>query len=245
MSPDWTTTSGARPFTLRAAANEVGGVLYIKAVQGQKTGYTALQNDPDASPAFNGNEDVRNLFFDEMPLTLYSLTAMREPLAINANSDFQSQTTDLGLRILESGETKLEFTGLNTFGYRVYLIDREKNVEIDLQQTPEYTFTVVKPADVESIEINDRFTLRMDADPDGIQPVASSSLRVSSRNGYIHVQSMGEAISSLQLYNMAGALIYSDNTRATEFRIPAPRQQVYIVRALIGDTVKTEKVIVE
>ncbi|MDR0844449.1 MAG: right-handed parallel beta-helix repeat-containing protein [Tannerella sp.] len=244
MSPNWTTTSGARPFTLRAGTDEVGGVLYIKAVQGQKTSSTALQNDPNASPAFNGNEDVRNLFFDEMPLTLYSLTAMREPLAINASGDFQSQQTDLGLRILESGETKLEFSGLNTFGHLVYLIDKEKNLVIDLQQTPEYTFTVTKPADVAAIELNDRFTLRMDIDPTANQPVASSSLLATSLNGELYVRATSGSIRSLEVYHVNGALIYSTQTESELFRVPVERGQVYVVKARIGETYEVRKVLV-
>jgi hypothetical protein len=85
----------------------------------------------------------------------------------------------------------------------------------------------------------------MEADPTDSEPVESSSLLVNSVKGVINVRTTSGFISSLQIYNVSGALIYSDNTLSTEYRIPVPGQKVYIVRALIGGAVNTAKVIVE
>ncbi|MDR3269162.1 MAG: DUF11 domain-containing protein [Tannerella sp.] len=246
MSPNWTTTNGGSSFVLRAAEVEIG-VLQIKATQENKTSYTVLQYDPNASPTYNDNEDVPNLFYAEIPLTLYSLTPGQYPLAINANGDFQSQHTDLGLRITNAGEIKLEFSGLSTFGHDVYLIDKEKNQEeINLQQTPEYTFMANKPANVNVIEINDRFSLRMDYTGNLSNRVANKpALQLSGNDGYIQVRSVAGIIKHLQIYNMAGMLIYSDDTASEEFRIPAERSQTYIVKAFVGNADIVEKVIVK
>jgi hypothetical protein len=249
MSPNWTTTQSSvpQPFYLRSASVEAEkGVLHIQAVQGNKTGYTALQYDPAASPAFNGDEDVRTLFYDEIPLTLYSLTARQEPLAINASGDFHSTTTDLGLRIMETGEIRLAFTGLETFGHNVYLIDREKNnAEINLQQTPEYTFVAVKPSNVRAVELNDRFTLRMDYTGVGNLTVdEESALLVSGNDGYIHVRSTSGVIRHLWVFNLVGKTLYNDQTVSNEFKIPVERAQMYIVKALIGNRYVVKKVVV-
>jgi hypothetical protein len=249
MSPNWTTTQGPQPFYLRSAPAEVEkGVLRIQAVQGDKTSQTALQYDPAASPAFDGDEDVRTLFYDEIPLTLYSLTAREEPLAINASGDFHSATTGLGLRMTGNGEMKFVFTGLETFGHNVYLIDKEKNnLEINLQLTPEYTFTVTKPSNGKAIELNDRFTLRMDytgIGTDNRMVADAPALLVSGNDGYIHARPASGLIHHLLVYNLMGKLIYNDPTTSSEVKIPVERSQMYIVKALIGSRYVVEKVVV-
>ncbi|MDR3260828.1 MAG: right-handed parallel beta-helix repeat-containing protein, partial [Tannerella sp.] len=90
MSPNWTTTSApASSYMLRAApVVSDANTLRIKASQGNKTSYAILVYDPNASPDL-GQEDMPVLIYDEIPLTLYSYTALREPLAIHASSDFR------------------------------------------------------------------------------------------------------------------------------------------------------------
>jgi uncharacterized repeat protein (TIGR01451 family) len=244
MSPDWTTTALPGAYVLRSTSVETG-VLRIKAVQGDKTGYTVLQYDRNTSPAYVGNEDVQALFYDEIPLTLYSLTAQKEPLAISSSGDY-SQNTDLGLRMMETGEIKLEFSGLSTFGHNVYLLDKEKGMEINLQQTPEYTFTATNPANVKSVEVNDRFTLRMEYTGQYNSEITTNPvLLLSGWDGRIHVRPVSGVISHLLIYNMAGMLIYDDHTVSDEFSIPVERSQTYIVKALTGNKYCTGKVIVK
>jgi hypothetical protein len=235
MSPNWTTTSPSKSYILRAApaAASDANTLRVKASQGNKTSYAILVYDLNASPAL-GKEDMPALIYDEIPLTLYSYTALREPLAIHASGDFQSKV-DLGLRVRDAGETKLVFTGLSGFGHDVYLIDKEKNnLEIDLQQQPEYTFVVTKSASG-VVELNSRFSLRMEYTGNGLTdnqaPVSSSELIVTALDGAIHVRSTSGRIRDLQVYNMGGGLIYDSRTEAESFRIPVARGEVYIVKA--------------
>jgi hypothetical protein len=235
MSPNWTTTTSPTSYTLRAApvSESDANTLRIKASQGNKTSYVILVYDQNASPA-KGPEDMPVLFYDEIPLTLYSLTSLSEPLAIHASSEFQPQV-DLGLRVREAGETKLEFTGLSGFGHDVYLIDKEKNnLEIDLQQQPEYTFVVNKPLKG-ILELNKRFSLRMEYTGNGLTgnrpPVSSSGLTVTGQAGEIHVHTATGRIRDVQVYHMGGGLIYDSRTEAPFFRIPAERGAVYIVKA--------------
>jgi hypothetical protein len=239
MSPNWTTANSSHPYILRAATvEEESGILHIKAVQGNNTGYALLQYDPDASPAYDGDEDIRSLFYEEIPLTLYSLTARKEPLAIHASNDFRLHNTDLGLRIMYAGETKLLFSGLENFGHDVYLIDKEKNREINLQETPEYTFTATKPAGVKAVELNDRFTLRTDYTGKGLtdtQPVAAETLMVSATDGTICVHSTAGLIRSVRIYNIGGVMVYGSHAASERFLVPVERGQVYLVKAQVGN----------
>jgi hypothetical protein len=134
-----------------------------------------------------------------------------------------------------------------TFGHNVYLIDHALNdKETDLQKTPAYTFTVTKKAGEKAIELNDRFSLRTAWTGIGVsnEEPGLSGFNVSSRDGYIYVQTPSPA-ASLQVYNATGALVYGSVTRSDYFRIPADGQQAYIVKAKIGEEYLTQKVFVK
>jgi hypothetical protein len=241
------TTTGKNPYSLRSEQVQSGGVLHIKASQGSSTGFAALVYEPEASPA-KEDKDMPVLVYDEIPLTVYTLTRQSEALAINASNDFEWQDTDLGLRLKDAGETKLEFINLQTFGHNVFLIDKLQNKTINLQESPEYTFTVAKTG-ANAIELNDRFSLRTKYTGQGIttgnETIASSALRLSSDAGYLHIQSTKEPVGSLQIYNTTGALVYSGNTPSTHFSIPVAGGQMYIVKAHLGKEILTEKFVVK
>jgi len=244
MSPNWTTTLPSTPYLLRVAPESDPNTLRIKVTQGSKTSYAILVYDPNTSPAL-GPEDMPVLIYDDIPLTLYSYTALREPLAIHTSNDFRSDV-NLGLRIRDAGEAKLEFSGLSGFGHNAYLIDREKNREVDLQQQPEYIFTVTKTSGVIA-ELNSRFSLRMEytgvglsnlTDNQAVSP--ASELVVYAENGVIHVRSTSGPIRDVQVYNMVGGLLYRSRTAAEYFRIPAARGEVYIIKAQTGKRTEYE-----
>ncbi|MDR3194757.1 MAG: VCBS repeat-containing protein [Tannerella sp.] len=235
MSPNWTTTKRESQVVFRAAAEaEEHGVLRIKATQGTGTSYAILQYHGDASPDFRSDEDIRTLFYDEIPLTLYSLTDRKEALSIQASNDFHSRQTDLGLRVRNAGEVKLTFSELETFGHDVYLTDRERNVEINLREHPEYTFTLslYMSPDRQPVELNDRFSLRMDYTGAGLatHQAVASSCTVSASEGAIHVHSTSGLIRDLQIYAMNGVPIYGRSAAADHFRVPVQRGQTYVVK---------------
>jgi hypothetical protein len=249
ISPAWTTTAPeSGGYRLRAGEVEYG-VLRIRATQGNSESYAALHFDKFAAvPEYRAGEDVRALFYDANPLSVYVLTPLREPLAISADGEYESHVTPLGLRIAESGEVTLTFTGQERgqerFGHDVFLVDREKNLEIDLQYQPSYTFTAVRPSVLTSaLELNDRFVLRMvytgvGNDP---APTLAPTWTAFPQNGEIHVRALSGVIRSLQVYSVAGALVYATQTAGNYFRIPAEHGQVYFIRADVNGSVETKK----
>ncbi|MDH6306166.1 hypothetical protein M2459_002880 [Parabacteroides sp. PF5-5] len=247
MSPDWTTTNGETPYTLRGDAAETN-VLRIKASQNGNTSYAVLHYNESTVPAFNAKEDMFKIFYDEIPVEVYSLAPTREALAINSSNDFQSTATKLGLRVKDAGQVTFYFSGMETFGYNVYLIDHAlNNKQVDIKANPSYTFTVTKAsASDKVIELNDRFSLSATYTGIGVgnEDVSADGLKVSAQNGYIYVQAPS-AISSLQVYNVAGALVYNSNSKQTYYRIPADEYSTYIVKAKVGDEYLVEKVFVK
>ncbi|MDR1981200.1 MAG: T9SS type A sorting domain-containing protein [Tannerellaceae bacterium] len=250
MSSAWTTTKGNTPYSLLRsdAQPEESNLLRIKATQGGCTGTALLCFDENASPAYRGTEDSHKLFYSEIPLSVYSFTPSKEPLAINMNGNY-TNNTGLGLMTTKEGEVRLDFSGMATFGHNVYLIDYDRNgkvVETDLQKTPYYTFMAVKKStDDAVIELNDRFALRMERNPtdNAVATGESPGWNVSEKNGIIHVRST-QAMSSLQVYNVSGALVYQTNKQSTSYEVRADRQQVYIVKAKIGEAYHVQKIVV-
>jgi hypothetical protein len=201
-----------------------------------------------ASPAYQGTEDSHKLFYSEIPLSVYSFTPSKEPLAINTNGNYTANT-GLGLRTAEEGEVRLDFSGMATFGHKVYLIDYDRNgkvVETDLQTTPYYTFTAVKKSPSDAvIELNDRFALRMENTLTDVLPAGETLVwNVSEKAGIIHVRSTAP-MSSLQVYAANGALVYQTSKASTTYEVRVARQQVYIVKAKIGETYKVQKIVVQ
>jgi len=230
---------------LSASAPAEWGILRIHAVQGDKQSYAVLNYDENATSAFNGAEDVQTLFYDEIPLTVYTLTPMREALSINSDGDFEAIEIPIGLRIRDAGEVTLDFSGMETFGHDVWLMDRARNVTIDLQETPQYSLTITKSGTTPT-DVIDRLTLRFEYTGKGLvdsEPVVND-LVVTAGVGTIEVRS-ASFIEDMQVYNIVGALTYSSNAATNFLRIPVVGQQVYIVKAVVGGEVKVRKVYVK
>ncbi|MDR1675854.1 MAG: T9SS type A sorting domain-containing protein, partial [Tannerella sp.] len=150
----------------------------------------------------------------------------------------------------DAGETKLTFSGMETFGHDVYLIDHERNLEVNLQQTPEYTFTAVRPPGAPGtglFELNDRFVLRMEYTGRGLvaAPVPDApAIHCYGLSGHIRVRAVQGTIHRLEVYGVTGALLYAADDGAAEYRIPAPAG-VYLVKVMAGGEVTVKKVSVK
>lgn len=245
MSSDWATTVGTSPYVLRKDTKETN-VLRMKVIQDNRDAYAILHYNKSASPTYKNEEDMNKLFYSEVPLEVYSITVDKKMLAINSSDDF-AQNIPIGVRTDKAGSATLEFSGMETFGHKVYLIDHTLNKEIDLQKNPKYTFTVTKKsANDKIIELDDRFSLRTTYTGIGVgnEEISFNDLSVSSRDGYIYVQA-SLRLSSLQIYNMTGAMVYSSNAQSDQFRIRVDRQQTYIVKAKASGEYIIQKVFVK
>ncbi|GHV51125.1 hypothetical protein FACS1894181_12570 [Bacteroidia bacterium] len=250
MSSDWTTVRPPSPtYSLRTSKKTVssGGVLHITLSQGEKKAYAALLYNPSASN-FTDPEDMPAIIYDELPLAVYTIS-MNEALAINSSSTFDMFPVPIGFRATTAGETKLEFNNHETFGYEVVLIDKVLNKRIDLGATPAYTFTfTVTKTSSAPVEINDRFTLEMKYTGNGVTITGNetapppSALQVSAGAGYIYIKSEAGVISSLQIYDTVGRLVYgTSNLNERQLKLPVNGKQMYIVKATIGEATHVEK----
>jgi hypothetical protein len=250
MDPAWTTTihPHSGKYTLRADMEEIY-TLRIKAVQGEESSATVLFFHPEASPEYDKDKDAYKLFFSETAVSVYSFSPAGDPLAIQASNNFQGAAVRLGIRLKEAGKVKLHFSGIETFGYKVYLIDHaQNNKKTDVQQTPTYTFTAAKQSPNDKvIELNNRFTLEMQYTGEiktANETMSAEKITVTAKDGCIHVQTSSIA-TGLQIYNTIGALIYNSHTKSDNYQVHVDTPQTYIIKVTLNDECIIEKVLVK
>lgn len=246
MNPTWTTVNTG-DYVLRTDAKETN-TLRIKATLNNSSNATVLFYHPEATPNYNKNEDAYMLFHAGAGIEVYSFSPANDPLSVNMSSDFQSRKTRLGIRAKEAGQATFDFSGMETFGYNVYLIDHTLNDKrVNIQQNSTYTFSIAKQsASDKVIELNDRFTLEMQYTGIGVgnEEIGTKEISISSKDGYINVQASSPA-TSIQVYNTSGALVYSSNAKSDYYRIHVDSQQTYIVKVKINNEYTVEKVFVK
>lgn len=252
MSPDWTTTtvpSAQGDYVLTRSGSIESNALRIEAIQGSKTSQAVLYYDFDASPGYDAKEDLHKIFYKGLPLSVYSLTPSGEPLAINSNGNY-NQETILGLRLKEPGEVTLDFSGMETFGHDVYLIDTQAGngrKEIDLQKTRSYTFTVAQqPAGDDFIEINNRFELRMVYTGIGVgtEDVDQDAIRIFAEAGRIYIKSTSASITDVKVYTVDGVLVYGNTAVSDQYTIDVENRKNYIIKVKYNGQEKVEKLFV-
>jgi hypothetical protein len=252
MNPAWTTTirssRSEEKYTLRADMEEIY-TLRIKAVQGEESSATVLFFHPEASPEYDKDKDAYKLFFSETAISVYSFSPAGDPLAIQASNNFQGAAVRLGIRLKEASKVKLHFSGMETFGYKVYLIDHaQNNKKTDVQQNPTYTFTAVKQSPNDKvIELNNRFTLEMQYTGDiktANETMPADKITITAKDGCIHIQTPSVA-NGLQIYNTVGALVYSSHVKSDNYQVHVDTPQTYIIKVTLNDECIIEKVLVK
>ncbi|GAB6012955.1 T9SS type A sorting domain-containing protein [Viscerimonas tarda] len=244
------TTMQSAAYGLRNAKEEniPEGILYITASHNSAKNSTALVNAPEASNSYVSGEDVSKLNYDndddKAQLSVYTLTPERRALDINMSGNFSDAAIPFGIRTNISGEIQLDFSGVATFGYKVYLLDGDK--EIDLHANPAYKATIAgNEGDLSRFyEINDRFALKFLRAGNSISKNSKPFVQVQGKTGKIHVIA-DEPLQRVEVYTSSGTSIYKATTTASSHSIDVAPSQVYIVRVVTGSRSAVQKVIVK
>jgi hypothetical protein len=248
ISPDFTTTAAnnaEESYALLRSSVASGGVLRITVAQDDRQAYAALLYSPTATSA-SDREDMPVVIHDDLTLAVYSFSATNDALAINANAYFDMTPVTIGVLVGNIGEVTLMFDELETFGYKVVLLDRMLNKRTDLAKQPSYTFVATKPG-----EINDRFVLEMVYTGSGIvltdvESIPRQTFFVSTDNGGVRLRSAGEKIRSFDIYDMLGRVAYrEEHLNVVERYVSLPPSSIYLVKARVGDEIFMEKFIIK
>ena len=229
------TVTFTKATTQQNASNNQGG-LHITLSQVVEPGETSLRGETtkqstldNAIVSFNEGSQLGKFYFGEQNGNIY-IPQGGEEYAIVC-SDRQGEMP-LCFKARENGSYTITVNPEGvTFGY-LHLIDNLTGTDVDLFQTPTYTFTA-KTTDYES-RFKLVFSVCGDANDDNEAPFAFIS------NGNLIVN--GEGI--LQVTDVTGRFLFTGNARR-QVSTTGFTPGVYVLQLIDGKHIKTQKIVVE
>ena len=216
------------PFAVNATNN--GNIQMMLAQQVANRG-TATTVD-NAIVSFNEGSQLEKFYFGTQNANLY-IPQGTEEYAI-AYSDAQGEMP-VNFRANENGQYTLTVSPENVEMNYLHLIDNMTGANVDLLQTPSYSFEA-KTSDFES-----RFRLVFASNGASTGSASEETFAFIS-NGNIIVNGEG----TLQVIDVTGRLLF---TREVNSSLNNPHSSltpgVYVMRLINGDNVRTQKIVIE
>ncbi|MEI6900713.1 MAG: DnaB-like helicase N-terminal domain-containing protein, partial [Bacteroidota bacterium] len=220
----------------------VKNLLQIQLKCNDRTDETYLLLNEKSSPRFDGGCDALKLssLNPSVPL-IYTVSEDLISLAINSIPLQEGEVAiPAGVRLPVSGEALLVTSGISDFDPSIGIIleDLKSGVKINLKENPEYLFQG-DPGD-EPL----RFVLRF-SDVNGVSE--SDLLQKARIFSYDHqvvvIPVIPEIPSRVEIYNMIGQMISSENFRGQDIiKIPVMTDpEICLVRVFNGNHVMTAK----
>ena len=178
--------------------------------------------------SFNEGSQLSKFYFGQNKANIY-FPQDNEPLAI-VSSEGQGEMP-LNFKAYENGSYTLSFGSENASFNYLRLIDNLTGAEVDLLQTPSYTFNATT-TDYES-----RFKLVFCT---GVNDDSDSFAFCSNGNWIINND--GEAI--LQVIDVTGRILSSETVNGSVSKAIHAAPGVYMLRLINGDNVKVQKIVV-
>jgi hypothetical protein len=241
---------------LRSAAPQVNK-LDIVASTAQAGVRTVIVSRQEGGSSL-GSADSRKLFdeINNIP-EVYTLKPNVKPgannkqaaTAVNVLGEITGETLiPLAISTTHKGELTFTFTGMDTYNARISLLDTETNTETELtdKEQYEYTFDYVPEQSGEKIVANEsRFFIRLNKTFTEIEEIASEAIRIyAPYPGTLQVTST-HPLRQVTVYNLQGSMVYNTSAiQANTQKVEGLAAGVYIVKAVSGNTVTTEKVLV-
>jgi PKD repeat protein len=231
-------------------------LLEIIASTPQSAVRAVIASRENGSPALN-RMDSRKLFagINSLP-DIYMLKPDANNSMIAVAASILSEIKEnilipLGISTTYEGSITLSFAGMDTYNARIFLIDaaapNKKEYELTGQTNYEYTFNYVsEKVNGTAVSNENRFFIRLSPNyPTNLESVTSNKILVYSHRASTIQTISGELIQQISIFNTQGQKIY-DNTsvNAREHTVADLAPDVYIVKVVNKDEVKTVKIIV-
>jgi hypothetical protein len=209
-----------------------------------KDGFTEGKDNGDSEKYFNDSKNIPEVY----------TIASGKPLAISGlpelSEDYRAIPLSVKNRVEGSVTLKFDLRYFNN-EYTAYLEDRYTGTYINLLQNNSYTYTVLKLG-----EVHDRFVVHLHKITTGIEEVLPEQGQTDGSD-FIKIRSLGDkvlvSVSAELIQNGPGVIeVYSiDGRKISEipaassrtFLILPQERGIYIVRAIFGRYVKSERVI--
>ena len=185
--------------------------------------------------SFDKSEQLGKFVFNKDNAKLY-FAQQGHDYAI-AYSDQQGEMP-LNFKAATNGEYTIAVSPENVELEYLHLVDNLTGVDVNLQQTPEYTF------DAKSNDYASRFRLVFSANDSASE--GSTAFAFVDADGNIIINDTGADDAILQIVDVMGRVLVSrDAFNASPISTTGMTPGVYVLRLINGDDVKTQKIIIE
>ena len=182
---------------------------------------------------FDGGQTLEKFSFREVSTKIY-LSQDGKDYAI-AYAEGKAREMPLNFKANENGTYTITVNPENVELAYLHLIDNLTGADVDLLQTPSYTFTA-KTTDYAS-----RFRLVFSSNCENTDGDDAPFAFIS--NGNIIVNGTG----TLQAFDVLGRQIFTKELSTANYQLPTVNfpSGVYVLRLIDGDNVKTQKMVIE
>ena len=194
-------------------------------------GRNTLETLDNAIVSFNEGNQLEKFYFGTQNANLYIPQGTEEYAIVSTEAQGEMP---ISFRANENGQYTLTVNAVNVEMNYLHLIDNMTGADIDLLQTPSYTFNA-KTTDYES-----RFRLVFSANN---SPAENGNETFAYFNGSEWmISNMGEA--TLQVVDVMGRVLSTETVNGNATINLNQTPGVYMFRLVNGDSVKTQKIVV-
>ncbi len=257
----WAEASGAKITIAKAARTNSGGtvgfksasassdVLRLSMTNGTLEDETVVVFRSDGADSYS-NSDIDKMTNSGTNINFYSLKD-KEELVINLMPElYDGEVIPLGYSLSSSDDATytIKLSSVSFDGYSVYLDDLEEGVSVSLDETEEYSFTSSESSDGRfQIRIASSESMDEEETTTGIDDATSDNISVYSFGQTAYVTVGEEWLESnsrvINLYNVAGQLVQSEELDNLETQFTLPGEGVYLIKVVSGGMIYTKKVV--
>jgi hypothetical protein len=199
---------------------------------------TYIQFAPGTTAGFDSQGDAYKLWGITDAPQLYSIIP-GDVLSINALPSIEANPdVSLGLKVGKDTTYTITADGIESFSGDVpmRLDDLKLGISTDLRVTPQYTFTAA-PGDAEN-----RFIMRFHSSSGVVEPTLTDLLIYGSHENIV-VNNAGNYTGTINVYDAIGKSLVSQSLQPGISKITQLPDGIYIVKAVIGKTSISRKVV--
>ncbi|MFP4471689.1 MAG: T9SS type A sorting domain-containing protein, partial [Bacteroidales bacterium] len=224
--------------------SEKQNLLTLRAADGEFYVETWIQIMDGATPDYDQNFDIRFLGGMYNAPHLYSLMTDGERLSTNRVGDFEEElVVPLGFKSFLDREFTITASNAASFGneIEVYLIDSENELQINLKEHPEFTFSA------NAYEVTERFKLLFLKSTDIHEAESAEKINIYAHGSTVYLNSSENLDARIAIYNITGQMVYKNHIlidRTAEIGINKTTGW-YVVKVQTTEGITSQKVFIK
>ena len=215
----------------RSSAGATDNKGYVNLVLSQQ-GNRGMATLDKAIVSFNEGDQLGKFYFGTQNANLYIPQGTEEYAIVSSEAQGEKP---INFRANEDGQYTLTVNPENVDMKYLHLIDNMTGMDVDLLQTPSYTFNATT-RDYES-----RFRLVFAANNEDGVSTGSTAFAFYSNGNWI-INNAGEA--TLQVIDLTGRILSSETVSGSVSKTINATPGVYMLRLINGDNVNVQKIVV-